>query len=55
MHKQNVHDISTISAIFTIIALAKQNVRALINLNEIPMKYPPTKKIIRNAVTLKTT
>ena len=42
-HKQNVHDISTISAIFTIIASAKQNVSAVIHLSEIPLKYPPTK------------
>ena len=43
MHKQNVHDISTILAIFTIIASAKQNFRALIYSNEIPMKYSSTK------------
>ena len=45
MHKQNVglQDISTISAIFTIIASTKQNVRALIHLSELPMKYPSTK------------
>ena len=43
MHKQNTHDISTIWAIFTVIASAKQNVRASIHLSEIPMKYPSTK------------
>ena len=43
MHKQNIHDISTIWAIFTVIASAKQNVRASIHLSEIPMKYPSTK------------
>ena len=41
MHKQNVHAISTTSAVF--IASAKENVRALIHLSEIPMKYPSTK------------
>ena len=43
MRKQNLHGISTISAIFTIIASAEQNIRALIHLSEIPMKYPSTK------------
>ena len=43
MHKQNAHDISTTSAMFTIIVSAKQNVRAYIHLSELPMKYPSTK------------
>ena len=49
MHKQNVHDISTISAIFTIIESAKQNARALIRLSEIPMKYPSNKNNVQRS------
>ena len=49
MHKQSVHDISTISAIFTIIASAKQNVRALIHLSEISMKYASAKNNVQRS------
>ena len=53
MHKQNVHDILTIS-IFTIIASTKQNAHALIDLSEMPMEYSST-KMTCNIVSLKTT
>ena len=53
MHKQNIHDISTIWAIFTVIASAKQNDRASIHLSEIPMKYPSTKNNAQSRYTEK--